>query len=224
MNSGNRRIGLYGGSFDPVHQGHLAVARELVKSFALDEVRFIPAYSAPHKRQRPVTPALSRYAMLVMATGHDPALRVSTLELEAPARPYTVETLATVRAAEDPATRLFFIMGADSWFEIDTWREYERVLELTDHIVVTRPGSPCTADHVSAAIRERIVDVQGHDPVAIGAELERKPGPNIFFSNVAFNDVSATAIRLAVHEGRSDWREMVPAEVAGYIEKYGLYK
>jgi nicotinate-nucleotide adenylyltransferase len=215
---------LYGGTFDPVHNGHVAVARELVKSFALAEVRFIPAYSAPHKRRQQTAPALQRYAMLALATRNDAALRVSTIELEAPARPYTVETLTAVRAAEDAATRLFFIMGADSWAEIDTWREYERVLELSDHLVVTRPGFSCTTDHVSESIRSRVIDVQGMDSTGILAELERNAGPNIFMADVAFTDVSATAIRRAVGEARNDWQESVPAEVAEFIEKYGLYK
>lgn len=224
MNSGTRRIGLYGGTFDPVHDGHLTLARALVTSFALDEVRFIPAYSAPHKRQQHTTPALQRYAMLALATRNDPGLRVSMIELEAPARPYTVETLSVVRAVEAPETRLFFIMGADSWAEIDTWREHERLLGMTDHIVVTRPGFSCSSEHVSASIRERVIDLQRADPGAIGAALERDGGPNIFLTDVAFTGVSATAIRRAVGEERSDWREQVPAEVAEFIEKYGLYK
>jgi nicotinate-nucleotide adenylyltransferase len=221
---GGKRIGLYGGTFDPVHNGHLAVARELVKTFRLDEVRFIPAYSAPHKRQRETAPALQRYAMLALATRNDAALRVSTIELEAPARPYTVETLTALRATEDAATRLFFIMGADSWAEIDTWREYERVLELSDHLVVTRPGFSCTTDHVSESIRRRVIDVQGMDGNGIRAELERNAGPNIFISDLAFTDVSATAIRRAVGEASKDWLENVPAEVVEFIKKYGLYK
>ena len=224
MNSGNRRIGLYGGTFDPVHQGHLAVARGLLTGFNLDEVRFIPAYSAPHKPHLSATPALQRYAMLALATANDPALRISTIELDAPARPFTVETLTAVRAAEDPATRLFFIMGADSWADILTWREYERVLAMTDHVVVTRPGSSVSCAHVSEAIRGRVVDVQGMDPHAIGAELERRSGPNIFLSDVAFREVSAQAIRQAVHDGATDWQEHVSPEVEEFIEKYGLYK
>lgn len=200
------------------------MARRLVERFRLDEVRFIPAYSAPHKRTKPVTPALMRYAMLVMATSGDLALRISTIELDAPSRPFTVETLTAIRGTEDTATRLFFIMGADSWEEIDTWREYERLLAMTDHLVVTRPGFSCSSEHVSASIRERVIDLQGADTGAVDAALERNDGPNIFLTDVALTDVSATAIRRAVGEERPDWREQVPAEVAEFIEKYGLYK
>ena len=86
-----RRIGLYGGTFDPVHLAHLEVARRLLELFALDEVLFIPACVAPHKRRTSVTPALHRYAMLALATQDDERLRVSTIELDAPEKPYTVD-------------------------------------------------------------------------------------------------------------------------------------
>src|SRR5687768_13005788 len=122
-----RRIALYGGTFDPVHVGHAAVARNLLSLFGLDEVLFVPAFVAPHKRDRRVSPALDRYAMLALATQGEARFRVSTVEMNAPERPYTVETLARFREAWGDAARLFFVMGADSWEEITTWREWERV-------------------------------------------------------------------------------------------------
>src|ERR1051326_1177472 len=152
-----RRIALYGGTFDPVHAGHLAVARGLLLLFALDEVLFIPAYVAPHKRERRVSPALARHAMLALATQGEASFRISTIELEAPERPYTVNTLSSFCETFGGAARLFFIMGADSWEEITTWREWERVLTLTDTLVVTRPGYELKTDHVTAALRGRVV-------------------------------------------------------------------
>src|SRR5215210_2263061 len=92
-----KRIALYGGSFDPVHDGHLAVAHALTGLFGLDEVLFIPAHVAPHKRAVPPTPPWHRHAMLALATQGEPRFRVSTVELDAPERPYTVETLARLR-------------------------------------------------------------------------------------------------------------------------------
>src|SRR2546423_1337729 len=120
-----KRIALYGGTFDPVHVGHLSVARKLLKLFALDEVLFIPAHIAPHKRSFAVTPPLHRYAMLALATQSQEALRISSIELDAPERPYTFETLTRLQAEADEAAQLFFVMGADSWSEIATWREWE---------------------------------------------------------------------------------------------------
>ncbi|MEO6393892.1 MAG: nicotinate-nucleotide adenylyltransferase [Pyrinomonadaceae bacterium] len=223
--NGRRRVGLYGGTFDPVHNGHLYVARELLRNFALDQIVFIPAFAAPHKRDQAITPAIQRYAMLALATRRDNEFVVSTVEMDAPARPYTIETLTALMQLEGPEVRLFFILGADSWMEIDSWREFERVLGLTDHIVVTRPDSPLGARHVGSAIRDRIVDVRGFDRRSITRRLDHDPGPSIFFTDVAFVDTSATAIRSLVGAGREmEWKTQVPAEVGDYIKKYELYK
>lgn len=157
-----RRVAIYGGSFDPVHDGHLALARELVRLFAFDALHFVPAHHAPHKRSSRPTSAWHRFAMLALATQEDAALKVSTAELEAPERPYTVETIARLRAElAGGGARLFFVMGADSWAEIATWREWERLLSLTDTVVVTRPGYELALDHVTEEIRGRARDVRG---------------------------------------------------------------
>src|SRR5919112_5741235 len=123
--SARKRIALYGGTFDPVHNGHMSVARALLQLFALDELVFIPAHVAPHKREQFVSPGLMRYAMLALATQSEARLRVSTFELDAPERPYTVETLARMKEKYGSESRLFFVMGADSWTDIRTWREWE---------------------------------------------------------------------------------------------------
>src|ERR1043165_7316990 len=126
--SERKRIALYGGTFDPVHNGHLAIAQNVLRLFALDELLFIPAHIAPHKRERAVTPALKRYAMLALATQSEERMRISSIELDAPERPYTIDTLARLRERLGPQARLFFMMGADSWADITTWREWERLL------------------------------------------------------------------------------------------------
>jgi len=112
--SGKKRIALYGGTFDPVHRGHLAVARTISQIFEIDELLFVPAWLAPHKRTRDVTPALHRYAMLALATQQDARLRISSFELESPDRSYTVETLAHFESELGNDAELFFLMGADS--------------------------------------------------------------------------------------------------------------
>lgn len=218
------RVALYGGSFDPVHLGHLAVARSLTQLFALDEVLFIPAYVAPHKREKRVTPALHRYAMLALATQDETRFRISTVELEAPERPYTVETLARFREELLEGSRLFFIMGADSWAEITTWREWERVLEMASTIVVTRPGHGIGFGHVTPSVRERIVDLRGADGDEVRrATEERTTDAKIFFTDAASVDISATEIRRAAQESNANWSGMVEPSVANYIRKYGLY-
>jgi nicotinate-nucleotide adenylyltransferase len=214
--SSQQRIALYGGTFDPVHTGHLEIARRVSELFEIERLLFIPAQMAPHKIGRPVTEPIHRYAMLALATQNDPKLSISTFELDAPDRRYTVDTIAHFQRLFGDARELFFIMGADSWSEITTWREWERLLTMTNHIVVTRPGYEPSATHVGA-ISERIVDLRSSRG-ALGQE-------GIFFTDVVFTDVSATSIRRLASEGRTaELEKLVPGPVLEYIRKYGIYR
>ncbi|MDT7541031.1 MAG: nicotinate-nucleotide adenylyltransferase [Acidobacteriota bacterium] len=216
-------MALYGGTFDPVHDGHLAVARTLVELLALDKVMFTPAHVAPHKRNVPPTPAWHRYAMLALATADDARMLVSTVELDAPERPYSVETVARLKDEHGAGVRLFFVMGADSWSEITTWREWERLLEMCDHVVVTRPGYELSFEHVTANIRARIVDLRGVERGLTTRAVEESETPTIFLSDAVSVDISATEVRREIASG-SGMRVRVPRAVAGYIEKYRLYR
>jgi nicotinate-nucleotide adenylyltransferase len=219
-----KRIALYGGTFDPVHVGHLAVAENVLKLFALDQVLFIPAHVAPHKRGRGTTPGLHRYAMLALATQGDERLCVSSIELDAPEKPYTVETLSRLQEQAGAQVRLFFIMGADSWADITTWREWEKLLEMSDHIIVTRPGYELSSEHVPESVRKRITDLRGARTEKVAGEIGDDVGPKLYVTDAVLMDVSATGIRRRVREGRSgELGRLVPAAVADYIRKYRLY-
>jgi nicotinate-nucleotide adenylyltransferase len=221
-----KRIALYGGTFDPVHAGHIAVARELLRLFALDEVLFIPAFVAPHKREREVTPAVQRYAMLALATQDDPRLCISTIELDEPTKPYTFETLARMQSSLGREAELFFIMGADSWMELGTWREWERVLEMSNHVVVTRPGYELSTEHMPPAIRERVVDLRGLGPEAVMSEINQSGRLKIYATDAVVLDVSATGIRELVRAGgrSAELTRLMPPPVASFVEKYKLYR
>ncbi|HZI49867.1 MAG TPA: nicotinate-nucleotide adenylyltransferase, partial [Pyrinomonadaceae bacterium] len=210
----------YGGTFDPVHNGHLKVARGVQKLFGLDEVILMPAYVPPHKRGAGITSAFHRFAMLALATEHDEGLTISTAELDQPDRPYAVDTVAYMQETLGSDCRLFFVMGADSWSEITTWREWRRLLTMCDHLVVTRPGYELPTDDV----RGKVVDVRGKNNVAIQAIVEASQSPQVFVTDTVFEDVSATAIRAAAKNGQAELTNMVPREVAHYIEKYELYR
>jgi nicotinate-nucleotide adenylyltransferase len=175
----------------------------------------------PHKRNARVTSAFHRFAMLALATESDKRLRVSTVELDQPERPYAVETVGRMREQLGSEYRLFFIMGADSWLEITTWRDWQRLLKMSDQIVVTRPGYRLEAASVESAT---IADARGLSAPEITALVEQTASPRTFFSDAVFADVSATAIRAAARDGSNEeLRKLVPAEVAGYIEKYEVY-
>ena len=219
------RIAFYGGSFDPPHLGHLAIAEALIGQFELDEFVFIPAFHAPHKKRRQPTPAYDRYAMLCLATQNDANISVSRIEIEAPERPFSHETLGRLNEML-PRAENFFVMGADSWSEITTWREWEEVLSLTNHIVMTRPGYEIETGHVTEQIASRIVDLRGATGTAAEV-IEQLPSdirrPRIYFTDRINMDISATAIREAIHERETDWDSDLSAEVANYIEKYQIY-
>ena len=211
---------MYGGTFDPVHAGHIEIARSVSQLFEIEKVIFIPAHMAPHKIGRPVTGAIHRYAMLALATQNDSQLAISTYELDDPARRYTVETIAHFQQSLGDEAELFFIMGADSWSEITTWREWEHLLTMTNHIVVTRPGFEPAATHVGA-ISERIVDLRGTSTKVAAA----RSTPKIFFTDAVMKDVSATRIRRLASEGRTDeLTELLPPAVLEYIRKYEIYR
>ena len=218
-----RRVALYGGTFDPVHLGHLEVARRVAELFEIERVLFVPAQIAPHKLTRAVTAPLHRYAMLVLATQNDPQISVSPFELDAPDRHYTVDTIAHFQSRFGDSTELFFIMGADSWSEITTWRDWERLLAMTSHIVVTRPGYDVSNEHVGAFLRDRIVDLRSGDNDT--GKIQQLSGARIFVTDVVNKDISATEIRHVAIEGRfDDLNNLVPQPVAEYIKKYGIYR
>jgi len=214
-----RRVAIYGGTFDPVHNGHLEVARRVRKLFELDEVIFVPACVPPHKRNANITSAFHRFAMLALATEAEHHLRVSTVELDMPELPYAVETIARMKSA---STRTFFLIGADSWSEISTWHEWQKLLTMCDLIVVTRPGYEVKSIESPLA---KVVDLRDVEANLMREALKEDEEPSVFITNVAMIDVAATKIRLAVkaNDG-ARLKDMVPAAVAGYIEKYGLYQ
>jgi nicotinate-nucleotide adenylyltransferase len=214
-----KRIAYFGGTFDPVHNGHLSIARSLIPLFDLDRFLFLPAFHAPHKPDRLPTSAYHRFAMLTLATLSDAAIGVSTLELEKREKRYTIDTLAELNSIHSD-DKVFFVMGADSWTDIRTWREWENVLASSNHIVVTRPGYDIGIDHVTDGIRERIVDLRSFDMGSVRESNERK----IYITDAVRYDASATELRDDLSDGRLDRDEDIPAEVANYIEKYELYR
>ena len=195
-----KRIALYGGTFDPVHLGHLEIARAVSELFVIEKVLFVPAQLAPHKIGRPVTEPIHRYAMLALATQNDPRWSISTFELDAPGRRYTVDTVEHFQTVLGESIELFFIMGADSWAEVKTWREWQRLLTMVNHIVAPRPG----------------YEIDKTLPI---------PDARVRFAEGEMKDISATQIRQLAAAGRfDDLAQLVPRPVAEYIRKYELYR
>lgn len=220
-----KKIAFYGGTFDPVHCGHLAVAKALTTLFSLDQFVFVPAFHAPHKAESKPTNAYHRYAMLSLATKDESDLHVSLMEIETGTKRYTIDTLEQIRS-EFPIDRTFFVMGADSWSDIRTWKEWEKVLLVSNHIVVSRPGYEIETAHITDAVRIRIVDLRNLSTDEAGILIAaNSASSHIFLTDAVEFDISATEIRDDIRiDSVLDRTGDVPTEVAKYIEKYELYR
>ncbi len=212
-----KRIGIFGGTFDPVHQGHIQVALHIRSLLSLDWVDFVPAYDPPHKCPRPEANAWHRFAMLVLATSIYDGLYVSTIELETTASAYTIDTIKRLKHASGHQAEFYFIMGADSFEELTTWKDHDQLLDSCHFAVMTRPGHSLSIDHMPEAVRGRIIDLRRERP-----ESGVSSGYQIYLCGDVSNPVSSTNLREALKEGR--WMEEVPRPVRLYIEKYKLYQ
>lgn len=199
-----KRLGILGGTFDPIHCGHLVIAEEARVRLALDAVCFIPAGQPPHKRGLPVSPAADRLAMVRLAITGNSAFSVSTMEIEREGPSYTVETLAAMRREVGVDCTLFFIVGGDALPDLLTWRDPERLLELAMLVVVSRPQAPT----VNLAQLSRQLP-------GLVTRLTQVAGPQFA--------VSGTEIRQRVSQGLPI-RYQVPEAVWHYITERRLYR
>jgi nicotinate-nucleotide adenylyltransferase len=218
-----QRIGIYGGTFDPIHNGHFKVAEAILSAFAMDLLLFVPAYAPPHKRKVEISSPFHRLAMLVLATTRSRKMFVSSIELEAPSRPYTIDTLGQLQAHYKNAL-LFFVMGTDSFKDVTSWRDYTQILGEYNCIVAVRPNSDDDeggniAGHLGEEMQARIVDLRGKKSLPRGI----LKSPRIYLTDFVKVSLSATVVRDMVSR-KEPIESLVPKEVARYIVKYRLYQ
>jgi nicotinate-nucleotide adenylyltransferase len=195
-----RRIGLMGGTFDPIHHGHLVAAEEARWQFGLEKVVFLPT-GQPWQKPVGVSPAEDRYQMTVIATASNPAFEVSRVEIDHPGPTYTVDTLRRLRAELGEHTRLYFITGADAVLHILTWKDRDEVLALAEFIAATRPG---------------------HDLAKLG-ELVPRFRERLHPMEIPMLAISSTEIRARVARG-APIQYLVPDGVVRYVAERGLYR
>jgi nicotinate-nucleotide adenylyltransferase len=198
-----------GGTFDPIHNGHLAAAQSVSSLFQTDEVLFVPAFAAPHKQSLGMTSAFHRFAMAALATIPFRQFRTSTIEVDTFDRRYSVDTVELLQNTF-PGADLIFIAGTDMYREIDTWKDYKGLLQRAHFAVVNRPGF---------AFREELAPFQVSQREAV-AELPKTK--TIFYLPFVEQPISSSAIRDNIRHGR-DVRSWLPEQVWNYIEKNHLY-
>ncbi|MGD9762926.1 MAG: nicotinate-nucleotide adenylyltransferase [Candidatus Binatia bacterium] len=214
-----RRIGLFGGTFDPIHLGHLRSAEEAREQLALERVLFVPAGAPPHKRGRRITAAAHRLAMVRLAIAGHPAFQVSTVEVQRRGRSYTIDTVRTLARQLPPDMRFALLVGLDAFRDIGTWKDFRALLGLVDVAVWTRPGARLAAPRALLPVAARGDFCYGPERT----QLVHHTGTRIEFLTVTALDISASAIRQRLQRGQSV-RYLVPAAVERYVTREGLYR
>jgi nicotinate-nucleotide adenylyltransferase len=212
------RVGVLGGSFNPIHYGHLLLADEVLETVGLDRLLFVPAAAPPHKPAAQLAPAADRCEMVRLAVAEHPRFAVSDLELRRAGPSYTVDTLAALAAGGD---ELFYVVGSETFLDLLTWREPRRVARLARLVVIPRAGSAFDVESAAAQKVLRGIGVEGGF-VHVGAAGDVRP-QGVLVVHAASLPLSASEIRRRVREGRSLAFRMPPAAIA-YIESHGLYR
>jgi len=217
---GKRRIGLLGGTFNPVHEGHLRAAEEIRLRFGLSRVLFIPSYIPPHKQTTDMASPEDRFAMVELALGSHPEMEASPLEIEAREKSYSVITLNKLKTVFADAW-IFFILGIDAFLEIETWKSYREVLEQCHFIVISRPGFDLAQarEALPPEYTGKIRDCGEAGP--IGENLLARF--RIFLVTIDALDISSTDIRGRIKAGRPI-HGLVPESVEAYIRRKKLYQ
>jgi len=197
------RAGVFGGTFDPIHLGHLAAARSIQTTLELDKVIFVPAGQPWMKAGMPVSPVKDRVEMVRLAVARRKTFELSTIEADRPGPSYTVDTMAMLRTQLGNGSDLFFLLGSDALMDIAKWRDPQRLIQLCQLAVFARPGFGLPV----------MVDLEA----AVPGVSQR-----VVFVEVPQRDIQATAIRQRIAEGRSI-RRLVPRAVEHYILEHGLY-
>ena len=211
--------GLFGGTFDPVHFGHLRAAQELITHLHLDRVVFIPAANPPHKTQRIITPFDHRLQMVKLAIAGNDSFSVSDVEFSRQGKSYSIDTVQYFLDSHDKSLELYFITGQDAFDAITTWREWEKLLLSCHFVVMTRPGYENKG--LESILPKDFISRFTYDQKNGG--YQGPTGHTLYFRGVTFLDISSSLIRENINTGRSV-RYLMPDSVGRYIAEHFLYQ
>ncbi len=202
---GVKKFAVLGGTFDPVHNGHISVAREILQKTDIEKVLFIPSGMPPHKDIHEVTDSKTRLEMTMLAVEGEKNMCVSSIEIERKGMTYTVDTISQLKKKLGEKSKFKFIIGADAMHYISTWKDYKKLLKICDFVVVTRPG------------------YKKNQLVSEIEDIEKNFGCDIQFVEVEPVEISSSMVRENVKKGLSV-KDMVPEKVAEFIAENKLYK
>ena len=219
------RIGLYGGTFNPVHYGHLRAAKEVCEGFDLEHLYFIPSALPPHKDIKGVVSVVDRLEMTRLAIIDNPEFILSDVELKRPGLSYTIDTVKHFKKSLDTDVKLFLIMGIDAFIEIDTWKSFRQLFRMLPMIIMTRPspdGRPYSLkwENMTTFIEDKISGSY-HLSVKDGCYHHNRHQP-VYRFNISMLDISGTKIRKLI-QAKQSIRFLVPKNVENYIYERGLY-
>jgi nicotinate-nucleotide adenylyltransferase len=218
------RIGLFGGTYNPIHLGHLRAAVEVKEGFSLDEIYLIPCAIPPHKKSGHIAGAQERYEMARIATSNTPGFSAYDVELKRSGPSYTIDTVLYFKSVM-PETKLYFILGLDAFLEIDTWKSYMDLFPLIPFIILTRPD----AGHKDPSLRQQKIEDFIKSRISAGYKYDSSQSGFIhlkmeplFLFDVTPLEISSSAIRSLIKKERSI-RFLVPDEAIDFIKTKGLY-
>ncbi len=224
------RIGLYGGTFNPIHLAHLRSVQEIKEQFSLDRIYLIPSARPPHKKNEIIPAAEDRFEMASLAVSGRGDLKVSDIEINRSGPSYSIDTVKYFLSKSTPGTKFFFILGTDAFFELETWKSYKNLLEISPLIIMIRPENlKETKSNIKINMIDRIKSYL-HDIISENYFFDLKKScfthdifQSVFYYEVTQLNISSTNIRNLMAQKKSI-KYLVPEKIEEYIYKKGLYK
>ena len=222
----HKRTGLFGGTFDPIHLGHLQVAQDVKEHFLLDKIIFIPSAQPPHKTSKIIADAIDRIEMTRLSVSARPDFLISDIELKRTGPSYSIDTVSYFKQVSPPDTELYFVLGLDAFLEMDTWKSYKELFNQVPFIVMNRPGVGYESEKenwqmIKDYLQKRISEGYTFS-ISKSCCIHKEKYP-VYLYHVTPMDISSTQIRNLLRKGRSI-HSLVTENVEQYIQTQGLYR
>lgn len=217
----SRKLGILGGTFNPIHYGHLAAAEEVRSRLNLDRILFLPSFHPPHKQEDEIPSAGQRMDMVKLALKGNPLFEASDIEIRRGGRSYTIDTIDAIRRKEEDA-ELYFITGLDSFLEIQTWKEWARLLTMCSFVVLSRPGYHFSSLKKIEFLAPAEQDLGALDTGILAHQVIRTAGTSVYLEVIPLYDISSTDIRKRIRD-KGSVKYLLPESVETYIIDNKLY-